>query len=86
MKSEDKQSFIIRHGILQWAIPIAIIYSFIMSFTEKDLYKVAFISDYFLDNLLISCFAFSIGGYLFGYFMWRRYIKNFKSKEGKIKK
>src|SRR3712207_6036789 len=37
------------------------------SFTEKDLYKVAFISDYFLDNLLISCFAFSIGGYLFGY-------------------
>ncbi|GAB6149389.1 MULTISPECIES: hypothetical protein [Clostridium] len=81
MKSEDKQTFIIKHGILQWGIPIAIIYSFIMSFTERDLHKTAFISDYFLSNLIISCIGFSIGGYLFGYFMWKRYKKTCKEKK-----
>lgn len=76
MKLEDKHSFIVKHGIMRWGIPIAIVYSFIMSFTETDLRKVAFISNYFLYNLIISCLGFSIGGYCFGYFMWRRYIKN----------
>ncbi|EDS78389.1 hypothetical protein [Clostridium massiliodielmoense] len=81
MKSEDKHTFIIKHGILQWGIPIAIIYSFIMSFTERDLHKMAFISDYFLNNLIVSCIGFSIGGYLFGYFMWKRYKRTYKDKK-----
>lgn len=73
MKSEDKQRFIIRHGILHWGIPLAIIYSFIITLKENDVHKVMFISEYFLMNLLISCVAFSLGGYFFGYFVWRRH-------------
>ncbi|QGU96314.1 peptidylprolyl isomerase [Clostridium bovifaecis] len=71
MKSWDKQRFIIKHGILEWGIPVAIIYAFIITLQEKDLNKLIFISDYFLINIAISCIAFSIGGYFFGYFMWK---------------
>ncbi|PRR75667.1 peptidylprolyl isomerase [Clostridium thermopalmarium] len=81
MKTWDKQKFIIKHGILEWGIPVAIMYAFIITLHEKDLNKIMLISNYFLTNILISSIGFSIGGYFLGYFMWRRHKKNSNKME-----
>lgn len=78
MGLNDKNRFIIKYGILEWGIPIAIIYSFIITLQEKDLDKLISISEYFLSNVFISCIAFSVGGYFFGYFIWRKNKKILK--------
>lgn len=72
MNFKDKHNFIIRYGILEWGIPAAIIYAFLITLKETDLNKIMYISEYFLLNILICCIAFSAGGYFFGYFLWRK--------------
>ena len=61
--SKDKIKFVIKYGILAWGVPLAVIWSFILSLNSS-----ISLED-FLRHFLYAIIVFPIGGLLFGLFL-----------------